>query len=158
NAGHVDGLFGTLSIQNAHSTDTINVDDRFDSTTRTVTLNTSASGGANWGTITGLAPAAINYKSPTTPPLPLTPAALATTNLLATGGPAGLSSGFGRDTVTVCNAGSVQGILGALTIQNPEDFTAINVNDSADTTARTVTLKTFTSGGANWGSITGLAP
>ena len=56
------------------------------------------------------------------------------------------------------NAGSVQGILGTLTIQNPHSFDTINVDDSADTLARTVTLSTFVSGGANWGAITGLAP
>jgi hypothetical protein len=158
NAGHVDGLFGTLSIQNAHSTDTINVDDEFDGTARTATLSTFVSGGANWGSITGLAPAAIDYKYAGTGGVNVTTGGLATINVLATGVGTSLSSGFGSDTVNVGNAGSVQDILGALTIQNPEDFTAININDTADTTARTVTLKTITSGGSNWGSVTGLAP
>ena len=81
-----------------------------------------------------------------------------TVNVLATGVPTNLSTSGGHDTVNVGNAGSVQGILGALTIQNPPSFTTLNVNDSADTVARTVTLSTFVSGGANWGSITGLAP
>ena len=72
--------------------------------------------------------------------------------------PTNLSTSGGHDTVNVGNAGSVQGILGTLSIQNPPSFDTINVNDSADTAARTVTLSTFASGGANWGSITGLAP
>ena len=69
-----------------------------------------------------------------------------------------LSTSGGHDTVNVGNAGSVQGILGTLSIQNPHSADTININDSADTTARTVTLSTFVSGGANWGAITGLAP
>ena len=43
------------------------------------------------------------------------------------------SIGFASDTVNVGNAGSVQGILAAVNIQNPPSFTTLNVNDSADT-------------------------
>ena len=71
--------------------------------------------------------------------------------MLATGVPTGLSTGDGSETVNVGNAGSVQGILGTLTIRNPEDFTTVNVNDSADTTARTVALSSFASGGRQLG-------
>ncbi len=78
--------------------------------------------------------------------------------MLATGVTTNLSSFGGHDTVNVGNAGSVQGILGALNIQNPPNFTTLNINDSADATARFATLSTFASAGANWGSITGLAP
>ena len=80
-----------------------------------------------------------------------------TVNVLATGVTTNISDG-GYDVVNVGNGGSVQGILGTLNLQNPPSFNTINVNDSADTTARTVTLSTYSSGGANWGSITGLAP
>ena len=52
------------------------------------------------------------------------------------------------------DAGSVQGILGSLLIRNPPSFTTLNINDSADTVARTATLSTLTAG---FGSITGLA-
>jgi hypothetical protein len=54
------------------------------------------------------------------------------------------------DTVNVGNAGSSQGILGSLSIQNPAGFTNLTLDDSADGTARTVSLAT--------GFITGLTP
>src|SRR5207245_2896825 len=38
----------------------------------------------------------------------------------------------GNATVTVGNAGSVQGIQGTLTIQNPPSYTTVNVDDSND--------------------------
>jgi hypothetical protein len=81
-----------------------------------------------------------------------------TVNVLATGVSTSLSTSGGRDTVNVGNAGSLQAILGTLTIQNPPNFTTLNINDSADTTARTATLSTFSLDGTSWGSITGLAP
>ena len=126
---------------------------------RTATLSTFVSGGANWGSITGLAPATISYKYADTSSVNLTTGSAAdTVNVRATGVATNLSTRGGHDTVNVGNAGSVQGILGTLTIQNPPSFNTINVDDSADTVARTVTLSTFIVGGANWGSITGLAP
>ena len=70
-----------------------------------------------------------------------------TVNVLATGVTTNISDG-GYDVVNVGNGGSVQGILGTLNLQNPLSFNTINVNDSADTTARTVTLSTYSSGGA----------
>ncbi len=52
--------------------------------------------------------------------------------------------------VNVGKAGSVQGIRGSLTVTNPPRYTALNVDDSADTTGRTVTITNA--------AITGLAP
>jgi Ca2+-binding RTX toxin-like protein len=60
-----------------------------------------------------------------------------------------LSSG-GVDTVNVGNAGSVQGIVGNLAVQNPSGRTTLNVDDSADTTDKAVTISAP--------DITGLAP
>jgi len=77
-------------------------------------------------------------------------------DVLATGVTTTLSSG-GGDTINV-GIGNVQGILGRLNIENPPSFDTINIFDLLDTTARTATLSTFTSGGTPWGSITGLAP
>ena len=83
-----------------------------------------------------------------------------TVNVLGTGVLTSLSTSGGNDTVNVGNAGSVQGILGALTIQNPGSgvSTSVQVDDSADSVARTVTLSTFVSGGQFQDAITGLAP
>ena len=158
NAGSVQGILAAVNLQNPPSYNTINVNDSADTTARTVTLSTYSSGGANWGSITGLAPTAINYKYFDTSSVNITTGSAAdTVNVLATGVTTNISDG-GYDVVNVGNGGSVQGILGTLNLQNPLSFNTINVNDSADTTARTVTLSTYSSGGANWGSITGLAP
>ncbi len=64
----------------------------------------------------------------------------------------------GTDTVYVSNSGSVQGIRGILTIQNPPDYTALAIDDSADGTYRTATLDTYVGAdGRAYGTITGLA-
>ena len=158
NAGSVQGILAAVNIQNPPSYNTINVNDSADTTARTVTLSTYSSGGANWGSITGLAPAAINYKYGDTSSVNITTGSAAdTVNVLATGVTTNISDG-GNDVVNVGDGGSVQGILGTLNLQDPPSYNTINVNDSADTTAQTVTLSTYSSGGYNWGSITGLAP
>ena len=258
NAGSVQGILGALNVQNPPSFDTINVNDSADATARTVTLSTFTSGGLPWGAITGLAPAAINYRygdttsvsvttgtrrrhgqrarhrradqpehqrrprhgqrgqrrqragHPRHPERPepaelrhdqrqrlgrrdgadrdaqhlhlgrlpwgsitgLAPAAINyrygdttsvsvttgsgadTVNVLATGVPTNLSTSGGNDTVNVGNAGSVQGILGALNVQNPPSFDTINVNDSADLALRSVVINTVTP----FNRIIGLAP
>ena len=69
-----------------------------------------------------------------------------------------LDGNNGIDAVNIGNAGSVQGINGAINIQNHPDFTATTIDDSADTTARTVTLDTSIIGTDTWQSISGLAP
>ena len=58
------------------------------------------------------------------------------------------------------SGGSVQGILGAVTAEDPGGPATLNVDDSADATGRTVTLGTITPSfdPVPWGSITGLAP
>src|SRR5262249_11703192 len=68
--------------------------------------------------------------------------------------------GGGSDTVNVGSGGSVQGIVGAVSVENPANSTTLNINDSADLAARTVRLSTITPGfdPVPWGSITGLAP
>src|SRR5262249_39909820 len=66
--------------------------------------------------------------------------------------------GSSHDTVNLGLGGSVQGILGSVTIENPPNVTSINVDDSADTVPRSIALFTFTPpGDSSWGSITGLA-
>jgi hypothetical protein len=155
--GNTQGIRGNLVIQNPHGKDTVNVDDSADTTSRVVTLNNDATGTV--GEIGGLTFAPIDFSYAGTGAVNITTGSAAdTVNVLATGVPTLLSSSGGRDVVNVGNAGSVQGILGGLTIQNPPSFTTLIVDDSADTVARTAELRTIVSGGANFGSITGLAP
>jgi hypothetical protein len=173
--GSVQGIAGTLNIENPPSYNTINIDDSADSTARTVTLSTLGTNSADsqgntdvWGQVSGLAPASINYEYGDTSRLTLNTgwASGTTVNVRATDSIATTNLvGHGSTTVTVGNAGSVQGIAGTLNIENPPSFTTITLDDSADATGRTVTLSTL---GTNpndsehntdsWGRVTGLAP
>ena len=159
NAGSVQAINGPLTVSGFPSPATVNMDDSADGTARTVTMDTVTIGGSTLGRITGLAPAAIQYKYANTSTVTVqTGSGGATVNVLATGVPVNLIGHSLNTTVNVGNAGSVQAINSALTITNPPAYTTVNVNDSADSAARTVTLDTVSIGGANYGRITGLAP
>jgi hypothetical protein len=71
----------------------------------------------------------------------------------------------GFDTVNVGNAGSVQGIQGILNIEDPPRLNTINIDDSADTSPRSVRVRTvgtngfdFGGGTEPWGQVVGLGP
>src|SRR5262249_11414760 len=101
----------------------------------TFTLSESLSGGVPVvrETIDNVTSTIVN---PPSPFVVTTPGGSNTVNILDTSAGLAISiNGFGSDTVNVGNAGSVQGIIGALNIQNPPSFTTLNVNDSADTVA-----------------------
>lgn len=71
----------------------------------------------------------------------------------------------GVSTINIGSAGSVQGVLGTVNIENPPAFNTISIDDSADATGRTATISPL---GANpddqsgtnafWAQLTGLAP
>jgi hypothetical protein len=65
---------------------------------------------------------------------------------------------LGSATVTLGNSGSVQSIQGTVTIDNPSVFSAVVVDDSADSGNRSVQLDTTVLSGANYGRIISLAP
>jgi hypothetical protein len=158
--GSVQEILGPLAITNPPSFTTVNVDDSADTTARTVSLDTVTIGGLSFGRVTGLAPAPIRYKYADTRSVTVqTGTGGATVNVLATGVSTSLV-GHASGTVNVGNAGSVQQILGPLTISDPPAFAyvTVNVDDSADTTGRLVSLDTVTIGGPSFGRITGLAP
>jgi Immunoglobulin I-set domain/Dockerin type I domain len=169
-AGSVQNIQGDLTIENALFLTDVNVNDSTDSVGRTVTLNTATlpddgdHDSDAFGQISGLAPALIRYEYAGTPSVAVrTGEAGATVNVLATGVATSLVGNdfFGNGTtVSVGDAGSVQNILGDLTIENPSGFTAVNVDDSADAVGRTVTLSTVTIDNDNdaFGQISGLAP
>jgi hypothetical protein len=71
----------------------------------------------------------------------------------------------GNDTVNIGSGGSVQSILGTVNVENSGGATALTVDDSADTVARTVTLGEFSPNPSDteqntdeYGRIAGLAP
>jgi hypothetical protein len=163
NIGH-DGTVqdnqGDISIDNPPSFTTINVDDSADNVARTVTLDRfTPSGYSTFGSIVGLAPATISYEYADTGAVNVsTGTGGATVNVRATGTNTTLI-GHGFNTVNVGSNGSVGSIVGHLALENPPSFNTINVDDSADGTAHTVTLDRFTPGDDTaFGTIVGLAP
>jgi hypothetical protein len=159
NAGSVQGILGDLYINDSPSYNTLYIDDSADATARTVSLSTfTPSGDTPWGQVSGLAPANINYEYGDTSALSLTTGTgTNTVNVLATGVETYVRNN-GHATVNVGNAGSVQGILGNLDLDNPPSYNTLNINDSADTVARTVFLSTPPGNAVAWGEVSGLAP
>jgi hypothetical protein len=172
NAGSVQNIQGPVTIYGWPNDTQLNVDDSADLTGRSMTISA--------GAITGLAPAAINYQTDAlniltvyggpganiftvtgTPSNPywdvvttLYPGygVLKTVNVRGTTAPLVIDgrSNPTYDLINVGNAGSVQGIRGAVTVYGWPNDTQLNVDDSADSPGRTATI------GA--GAITGLAP
>jgi len=158
--GSVQGILAPVTITDPTNWNTIFIDDQLDPAARTATLSTSAPG---MGEVTGLAPAPITFAYSGTSSVYLeTGTGPDIVNVASTGVgvTTNLVSNGGHDTVNVGSSGSVQSIRGTLNIENPPWFTTLNINDSADTAARTAFLSTFTPSfdPVPWGSITGLAP
>jgi hypothetical protein len=157
----VQDILGAVNIENPNNSSVITVDDSADTTGRTVTLDTfTPLGDSDFGKISGLAPADINYKYADTSSVTiLNGSGIDTTNVRSTVSNVTISGGGSRDVVNVGNAGSVQGIVGTLTIENTPSLATINIDDSADTTARTVIVDSFTpAGDSSFGKVVGLAP
>jgi hypothetical protein len=151
NNGSVQGILGILDIRDVTPA-VLTVDDSADSTGRNATISDSS--------ITGLAPAAIDFLAAALQALSVgggsggntfgvTATGAGYTTTLNPGNHATAGHGPG-DKVNVGNAGSAQGILGTLSIQNQTALTTLSVDDSADTTGRSPVISN--------GSVTGLAP
>jgi hypothetical protein len=178
NAGSVQGIAGTLNLENPPSFTTVNLNDSADTTTRDVWLSTLGVNPADsehdndtWGQIGGLAPASINYEYADTSSVTVRTnggASGDTINVTATGTTTNLVSlGSGLTTVIVGNLSNVEGIVGTLNIEHPgtSGGNAINVYDLADPLGHVVGISTLgvnpaDSGGNGdtWGQIVGLAP
>src|SRR5262249_51534831 len=141
NAGSVQGILAPVTVQNPPSFTTLNINDSADTTARTAGISTAASAGTSFAARTGLPPADIPYQFDDTSIVNPTPGTGADPyTVRVTGVPVKPSTSGGRDTVNIGNAGSVQGIIGRVTIQNPLSTDTINIDDSADQTARDATL------------------
>jgi hypothetical protein len=154
NGGSMQGILGTLNIEDPTGHTTINADDSADGTARIVTLGTLGSNPVDsegnsgpWGQITGLAPANINYEYADTASLTVSTGNVAghtpnTVYVQSLGKLfAAIAVGTG-DTVTIGQNGSMAGIMGDVRIQSlvgqaPKQVT---LDDSADNTAHTVTF------------------
>jgi hypothetical protein len=158
NAGRLTSILAPLSITDPplSAYTTITVDDSADPAAGTTTLSNLPSD-PTFGLISGLASVPLTYRYVDTAALTVH-TGTATGNVVtvqATGTPTTLM-GHAAETVHVGNAGSLAGLAGTLTIQNPPNFTTLNVDDSADTVLRTALLSSYTSGGYLFGQITGL--
>jgi hypothetical protein len=147
----MQSILGPLYVQNIPSFTTLNLNDSADTATRTVTLRADAT----YGYVTGLGtPVQIQYKDVSSLNL-WTGRGSATVNVQSTGVPVRLDSGGGTDQVNVGNStNGVQGILSPLAVHNFISFSTLSVDDSADTTRRTITM----SGTGSTGTISGVAP
>jgi hypothetical protein len=76
-----------------------------------------------------------------------------TVNVQGTTGPLTINGQSGADVVNVGNAGSVQPIVGPVTVTNFGNFTALTVDDSAGTQSRNVSIDV---GSAGFGTISGM--
>jgi len=156
--GTVQNIRGALTIQGAIGADNVVVDDSADGSAPTVTLRTvtivDMTGGDalsdQFGQISHIAPALINYCYEDTNAVTVFTGAGTKIKVLATGTTTNLIGTMGTglltaDTiVTVGYTGFTDSIAGTLNLDNPTGFDLITVNDSADTTGPTVTLATFT--------------
>jgi acrosin len=164
NAGSVQSLSGRVTVGNLGGSTALTVDDSGDATGRTVTVGSSA--------VTGLLPgpgvaftgsqlsSLVVYGGSGGNTFTVTGTSTPTTILSGTGNdqvivqgtsqPLTVNGEAGSDTVTLGNAGSVQGLFGTVTVGNTAGNSALTVDDSADSIGRTATV------GAT--GITGLLP
>jgi hypothetical protein len=165
----IQGTVNVSSLGNqAPANDFLNVNDGLDDTplsSPVILSPDSQKGSTTWGSITGLAPAAINYRYAALGQLDVvTGNAPNTIDVEATGVPTYLrgilagTGGYAND-VTVGQAGSLQRIAGSVNIENPNAKDSILVDDSADTANRTATVANYVmrSSPDPWTSIEGLA-
>ena len=150
----VQTIIGTLNIENPESYTTINIDDSADDGARTTTMGTfTPPGGYDWGYITGLAPANINYKYEDTTSVTINGSTAIgnVIDVLEDGVPTTLNLNA-EATVNVGDGyGGLSAIQGQLTVNSAmADDVILNLNDRANATGRTVTMTS--------GSVIGLAP
>jgi len=137
--GNVQGVKGVLDVYGYSS---LMIDDSSDASPRTATLASNS--------IAGLAPGVISWAGSGVIDVPVAIVMgnnADTVTVQSTDRPVTIDGTSGSDTVTLGNGGSVQGILGAVDVSNYASRTALTIDDSADTIARTATYtKTGVSG------------
>jgi len=156
-AKNLNNIGGSVTVNGGWGTDTLNVYDQADPNNGSIYTMTGSSV-SRTGSTANISYDWMNVVSIYGSSQPATYSVLGTengftTNLIA-GGPTFPGSAA---TVNVGNNGSVAGILGTLNISNPPNWNAINIDDSLDTSSRTVTLSTLTtspgSSSSPWGQV-----
>jgi hypothetical protein len=158
--GSVSGILRTLLLENEPSYDTVNIFDQNDLAAHTATISTvTRPGDTSLGQLGGVSPGVIQWDYFDTRAVNIYfGTGTSAVNVLGTGVPTTIFN-QAPATVNVGSGGSLQGILGPLSVENPSSFTALNVDDENDPASRTVFLINFTpAGDTEWGSILGLTP
>ena len=161
--GSVQSIFAALTVEDAPSFLTLNVDDSADSTSRTLTLGAyTPAGDTPFGSLAGLAPAQINYEFADTLFLNLATGtgSANVVNVQNTGTVTTINGGAGTRTVNVGNPSQgVQGILGTLILNASSGNETVNLNDQQNGAGGTVsTLDNTVVNGYTSERISGLAP
>jgi hypothetical protein len=154
NGGSVAGVQGPLTVTNAVAGGTtLNIDDWADAGNHFITLDATQAPGVPWlyGTVTGLAPAAITYPTGAVGGLVIRAGTGAVTfDVLAAAVPTRLA-GNGTSTTVNVGQGSTARISATLGIFGE---TALTLDDSTDPVSRTITFTQQSS----VGEVFGLAP
>jgi autotransporter-associated beta strand protein len=159
NSGTVQGIQASVTVTNPVNFTTVSVDDSADGSQRSASVDLTTIGGYAYERVAGLSTAPIQTKVMDTDSITVhTGFGGATVNVWATGVPTTLTSHGANTGVLVGSGGSVQNITGALTINNPPNYTSVIVDDSTDTAARTTTVDLTTINGSTYERVTGLAP
>lgn len=158
--GSMAGILGSMTLSNAAGSQTlVNLFDQNRTGARTVTLDNYTTD-AEYARITGLTGATIYTRCVDTSLVQIfNGSGAVTTNVLSTCAGLGMNvtgNGAGH-VVNLGNAGSVQGIRGAVSLSNTGGRTEVNVNNGNDTANREAVIDRYLSG-TEFVRLTGLAP
>jgi hypothetical protein len=132
-SGSARSIYGAVHIFNPCCHTALNFHDWNDATGRTVTYTSTS--------VSGLAPADIDWTRPDVSAITLYAGTGADSiNVTSTWSPLTIHGTSGSDVVNIGSAGSTTFIEGVVAIDNAGSFTHITIDDSADFTARVVTL------------------
>jgi hypothetical protein len=135
NAASLQDVQGAVTLSNAQGSMTVNLDDSADPTNRTPTLDTVTLGGAPYGRVTGLAPAAIQYTTSNTGSVAIkTGSGGVTVTALGTGVP-----------ITLTGASSAPNVLAGPNAANTWRITGPNAGILTSTVTAPVTFASFQS-------------
>jgi subtilase family serine protease len=157
--GHVQSIRNGVIVA-SHSASALVVDDSADSGSHNVTIGTDPAN-SNDGTIDGLITPtgpSISFQYTGTNSVTLkTGTGTEVINVKVVAKPLTLYGNSNATTVNVGNNNSMAGITSAFTVHNSSYYTALNLNDSADTANRTITLNATGVTGLSSGAISFLA-
>jgi hypothetical protein len=151
NGGNAQGIVGALNLSNYSSRTAVNIDDSADATGRTATYTTTG--------VTGLTPAAIMWAENDVSAITLGMGVGQDTVYVrsvhsGSGDPLTIHGTNGVDSVYFGDAsGNAQQILTPVSVDNTASYTSIWIDDSADTTARSVAYSKTGIGGIAPGHI-----